>query len=48
MKRRLANSRPDNTDELVLQLLTVIRKLRRDPNSLRGCIQHSDLPPFLR
>jgi transposase len=48
MKRRLANSRPDHIDELVLQLLTLLRTLRRDSKTLQGCIRHSGLPPFLR
>jgi transposase len=48
MKRHLANSRPDNLDELLVQLPSYLRKLRRDPKKLRGCIRHSGLPPFLR
>lgn len=47
-KRQLANSRPDDLDELLVQLLTVLRDLRRDPRRLRGCIRRSELPPFLR
>jgi hypothetical protein len=33
---------------LLGQLLSYLRKLRRDPKKLRGCILHSGLPPFLR
>jgi len=47
-KRKLANGRPDNLNELLVQLLTTLRELRRTPRKLRGCIRQSDLPPFLR
>ena len=47
-KRKLSNSRPDDMEELLVQLLNVLRDLRRSPKKLRGCIRQSELPPFLR
>jgi hypothetical protein len=47
-KRTLANSRPDNLAELTSQVARVLGQLRRRPDLLRGCIMHSELPPFLR
>lgn len=46
-KRTLANSRPDNLAELTSQVARVLGNLRRRPDLLRGCITHSELPPFL-
>jgi len=46
-KRALANSRPDNLAELTQQVERTLKRLRRRPNLLRGCITHSELPPFL-
>jgi hypothetical protein len=34
-------------DELLVQLLTALRGLKRTPKKLRGCIRQSSLPPFL-
>lgn len=47
-KRTLANSRPDNLPELTAQVCSAIERLRHRPDLLRGCITHSELPPFLR
>lgn len=46
-KRELANSRPDDVDELVEQIIDSIDSIRRSPGKLRGCILQSELPPFL-
>lgn len=46
-KRTLANGRPDNLAELTLQVRRTLNRLRRRPDLLRGCITHSELPPFL-
>ena len=46
-KRQLANGRPNDMDELLVQLLTALRGLKRTPKKLRGCIRQSSLPPFL-
>jgi transposase len=47
-KRDLANGRPDNLDELMADLTASLKRTRRSPARLRGCITGSDLPPFLR
>jgi hypothetical protein len=47
-KRCLANGRPDNLAELTAQVFGAIEPLRHRPDLLRGCITHSELPPFLR
>jgi transposase len=47
-KRELANTRPDNLSELTRQVANSLERLRRRPDLLSSCIQHSDLPPFLR
>jgi len=47
LKNRLANGRPDTQSELMNVLADEIRSLAASPALLRGCIQESDLPPFL-
>ncbi len=47
-KRDLANGRPDNLEDLLSALTTSLECIRRSNARLRGCITHSDLPPFLR
>ena len=47
-KRKLANGRPDDLDELMDDLIRSIESIRRSPARLRGCILQSELPPFLR
>ena len=46
-KQALANSRPDNTQELSAQVVAALERLRGSPASLRSCIHRSDLPSFL-
>ena len=48
LKRRLANGRPDDIDDLHITLIGQLEDLRRQSVKLRACILHSDLPPFLR
>ena len=47
LKRGLANGRPDSQAELMDVLSEHICRLAATPQLLRGCIQHSELPPFL-
>ena len=47
LKRLLANGRPDTQAELMDVLADDICRLAAAPDLLRGCIQHSELPPFL-
>jgi transposase len=47
-KRELANSRPDDVDELMEDVMRSINSIRTSPHKLRGCILQSDLPSFLR
>jgi transposase len=47
-KQALANGRPDDLDELRRHLRLTLDRTRRSPRRLRGCVQQSDLPPFLR
>jgi transposase len=46
-KQALANGRPDDLAELRRHLRLTLDRIRRSPQRLRGCIQQSDLPPFL-
>jgi transposase len=46
-KRELANGRPDNLAELTAGVTLALERLRQRPDLLRGCIIHSELPPFL-
>jgi len=47
-KRELANSCPDNVDELMEDIIRSIGRIRTAPQKLRGCIAQSELPSFLR
>lgn len=47
-KRKLANGRPDNIEELVEQVGSSLRSIRGSQASLRGCIKRSGLSLFLR
>jgi len=47
-KRELANSCPQDVDELMEDILRSIDGIRSSPEKLRGCILQSDLPSFLR
>jgi len=47
-KRELANSWPDNVDELMEDIIRSIGRIRTSPQKLRGCIAQSELPSFLR
>lgn len=47
-KRELANSCPNDVDELMEDILASIEGIRRSPEKLRGCIAQSELPFSLR
>jgi transposase len=47
LKSLLANGRPNTQDELMDVLADDICRLAASQSLLRGCIRHSDLPPFL-
>jgi transposase len=47
-KHFLANSCPDDRDELLDDVIRSIDMIRTSPAKLRSCILRSDLPPFLR
>jgi transposase len=47
-KRELANSCPDDVDELMEDIIRSINDIRTSPTKLRGCIVQSELPSFLR
>lgn len=47
-KRELANSCPDDVDELMEDVIRSINGIRTSPTKLRGCIVQSELPSFLR
>jgi hypothetical protein len=46
-KRKLANGRPDNVLDLMDSVLDAMIDLDHSPNLLKGCINHSEMPPFL-
>ena len=46
-KRALANGRPDDFLELVTDISLALEGIAGAAAKLRGCIQQSDLPPFL-
>jgi transposase len=46
-KNAMANSRPDNIDELVHRLCRVARQIRSRPELIRSFVEASDLPAFL-
>jgi hypothetical protein len=43
----LANSCPDDAEELIEDIIRVIDDIRFCPEKLRGCILQSELPSFL-
>jgi transposase len=47
-KADLANGRPRDKYDLMLALLKSLNAIGRNHSNLRGCINHSALPPFLR
>jgi hypothetical protein len=47
-KRTLANGRPDDLLDLLADVAQTLDGIAMSSAKLRGCIQHSDLPPFLR
>jgi len=47
-KRELANSCPQDVDELMEDIIRSIAGIRTSPEKLRGCIVQSELPLFLR
>jgi len=47
-KRALANSCPNDLEELVEDVIDSINNVRNSRQKLRGCIVQSDLPSFLR
>jgi transposase len=47
-KRELANSCPNDVDDLMEDILCSIEAIRTSPEKLRGCILQSELPSFLR
>jgi len=47
-KQALANGCPQDLLELIPSLVDVLNSIRKNPRNLRGCINHSGLPPFLR
>jgi transposase len=46
-KRKLANSRPDDVDKLMEDIIRTMDRIGKSPKKLRSCILQSDLPPFL-
>lgn len=47
-KRALANSCPNDLEELVEDVIDSINNVRSSRQKLRGCIMQSELPSFLR
>jgi transposase len=47
-KRVLANSCPNDLEELVEDVIHSINRVRNSTHKLRGCIVQSELPSFLR
>jgi transposase len=47
-KRKLANSCPRDIDELMEDVIRSINGVKRSQKKLRGCIEGSELPSFLR
>jgi transposase len=47
-KRKLSNSCPKDVDELMEDIIRSINGVRRSQRKLRGCIEQSELPSFLR
>jgi transposase len=47
-KQALANGCPRRVLDLIPSLVDILNSIRRNRRNLRGCIDHSGLPPFLR
>jgi transposase len=47
-KRKLANSCPKDIDELMEDIIRSMNGIGRSQGKLRGCIEQSELPSFLR
>jgi transposase len=47
-KRKLSNSCPKDVDELMEDIIRSINEIRRSQKKLRGCVEQSELPSFLR
>lgn len=47
-KQKLANSCPKDVDELMEDIIRSINGIGRSQTKLRGCIEQSELPSFLR
>jgi transposase len=47
-KKELANSCPNDVDELMEDVIRSINRIKGSPQKLRGCILQSELPSFLR
>jgi len=47
-KGKLANSCPNDREELVEDVIQSINEIRNSTQKLRGCIVQSELPSFLR
>ena len=47
-KRKLANSCPKDVDELMEDVIRSINGVKRSQKKLRGCVECSELPSFLR
>ena len=47
-KGKLANSCPNDLEELVEDVIQSINEIRNSTQKLRGCIVQSELPSFLR
>jgi transposase len=46
-KRKLANGRPDDVDELLEDIIRAMERIRKSPTKLRSCILQAELPLFL-
>jgi transposase len=47
-KAKLANGCPTDLSELATSLTSALHSIRKNRKNLRGCIDHSGLPLFLR
>jgi putative transposase len=47
-KRKLSNSCPKDIDKLMADIIRSIDGVKRSQKKLRGCIEQSELPSFLR
>jgi hypothetical protein len=47
-KHRLANGQAHDLRELMVAVIDSLETIRANRRTLRGCMTHSTLPPFLR